>query len=109
MNKHTYVGQWLYHHRTRNGKTKKDIRIALGMEYEGGVENIESGRRAVSPEKVVLLCRLLNVPVDSYIEASLKDHEANLKHDIFGGPTKIETVKTTAKEIPDEDIFGGLL
>lgn len=107
MNKHSYVGQWLFHHRTRNGKTKKDIRLALGMEYEGGIENIEAGKRAVSPDRVELLCKVLNAPLDSYIEASLKDHEANLRHDITGTPKKAEEIETTSTAI--DDSFGGLL
>lgn len=109
MNKHTHVGQWLFHHRTRNGLMKKDIKLALGMDYEGGVENIEAGKRAVSPERVMILCKLFKVPVESYIEASLKDHEANLRHDIFGEPSLPKDIETTSNVINDEDIFGGLL
>lgn len=112
MTKFTHIGQWLYHFRSRKGLLKKDIKVALGIEYEGFIENIEAGRRQVPSDKVEVLCRVLNCPVDTYIEASVKDYEANLREEIQGTkgkPLAVEASSNLLDVTISNDPFGGLL
>lgn len=103
--KHKHLAKWFKDNRTRRGLTLRDVRIALGVTYEGYIENIEAGRKKPPMEKVSTLCKFFGVGVETFIAAMVADFRDDITSQIKEG----KAVNAKATKIETDEGFGGLL
>ena len=100
-----HLANWFKSNRLRKGLSTRDVKLALGVQYEGYIENIEAGRRKPPMEKVSTLCKLFDVRIETFVDAMVADFREEITSKVS---TKKKPIEVEAKPITTDD-FGGLL
>lgn len=75
MNKNAVLSQRLKHYRKLNDMTQAELAAIIGVESVH-IANIERGRKGISLDKLVLICKRFNISLSDMLPIDTRDDSA---------------------------------